>query len=55
MKYGNRTVYKNTEIKTIYLYLFHSYPIRDNFGGETRRKGMEWGKEFHGTTRNFAF
>lgn len=33
---------------------FHSNPIRDIFGGKTRRKGMEWGKEFNGTTRNFA-
>ena len=44
----------NTEIKTIYLHSFHSNPIRDIFGGKTRRKGMEWGKEFNGTTRNFA-
>ena len=43
-----------TEIKTIYLHSFHSNPIRDIFGGKTRRKGMEWGKEFNGTTRNFA-
>ena len=54
LEYGNRTVYRNTEIKTIYLYRFHSNPIRDIFGGKTRRKGMEWGKEFNGTTRNFA-
>ncbi|ARE59893.1 phosphoglycerate mutase [Flavonifractor plautii] len=54
MKYGNWTVYRNTKIKTIDLYLFHSYPIRDNFGGETRWKGRERGKEFHGTARNFA-
>ncbi|AEN97324.1 phosphoglycerate mutase [Enterocloster clostridioformis] len=54
MKYGNLTVYRNTEIKTIYLHSFHSNPIRDIFGGKTRRKGMEWGKEFNGTTRNFA-
>ncbi|RHP74056.1 hypothetical protein DXA48_07815 [Ruminococcus sp. OF02-6] len=58
MKYENRTVYRNTEIKTI---LFISYPflsdpryfLRD-FPGEKSRKGTEWGKEFHGTTRNFA-
>ena len=55
LEYGNRTVYRNTEIKTIYLYRFHSNPIRDIFGGKTRRKGMEWGKEFNGATRNFAF
>ena len=55
LEYGNRTIYRNTEIKTIYLYRFHSNPIRDIFGGKTRRKGMEWGKEFNGTTRNFAF
>ena len=54
LKYGNLTVYRNTEIKTIYLHSFHSNPIRDIFGGKTRRKGMEWGKEFNGTTRNFA-
>ncbi|ARE60568.1 phosphoglycerate mutase [Clostridiaceae bacterium] len=54
MEYGNRTIYRNTEIKTIYLYRFHSNPIRDIFGGKTRRKGMEWGKEFNGATRNFA-
>ena len=54
LKYGNLTVYRNTEIKTIYLQSFHSNPIRDIFGGKTRRKGMEWGKEFNGTTRNFA-
>ncbi len=36
------------------LHSFHSNPIRDIFGGKTRRKGMEWGKEFNGTTRNFA-
>ncbi len=33
LEYGNRTVYRNTEIKTIYLYLIHSNPIRDNSGG----------------------
>ena len=33
LKYGNLTVYRNTEIKTIYLYLIHSNPIRDNSGG----------------------
>ena len=54
LKYGNLTVYRNTEIKTIYLHSFHSNPIRDIFGGKTRRKGMEWGKEFNGTTCNFA-
>ncbi|MCC3399495.1 hypothetical protein D4759_31295 [Clostridiales bacterium AHG0011] len=58
MKYENRTVYRNTEIKTI---LFISYPflsdprsfLRD-FPVEKSRKGTERGKEFHGTTRNFA-
>ncbi|RHT23766.1 hypothetical protein DW819_02800 [Clostridium sp. AM33-3] len=58
MKYENRTEDRNTEIKTI---LFISYPflsylryfLRD-FPVEKSRKGMEWGKEFHGTTRNFA-
>ena len=47
-----RQVYRNTEIKTI---LFISYPflsdpryfLRD-FPVEKSRKGMEWGKEFHG-------
>ncbi|EEA81282.1 hypothetical protein CLONEX_02767 [[Clostridium] nexile DSM 1787] len=33
MKYENRTVYRNTKIKMIYLYPFHSYRIRDNSGG----------------------
>ena len=33
LKYENRTVYRNTEIKMIYLYPFHSNPIRDNSGG----------------------
>ena len=41
-----------------YLYLIHSNPIRDNSGGifpvEKSRIGKEWGKEFNGTTRNFA-
>lgn len=46
LKYGNQTVYRNTEIKIIDLYRFYSYPIRDNFSGKTRRKGTEWGKEF---------
>ena len=54
LKYGNLTVYRNTEIKTIYLHSFHSNPIRDIFGGKPAGKGMEWGKEFNGTTRNFA-
>ncbi|ERI73693.1 hypothetical protein CLOSYM_04721 [[Clostridium] symbiosum ATCC 14940] len=59
MKFGNRTVYRNTEIKTI---LFISYPflsylryfLRD-FPVEKSPKGTKWGKEFHGTTRNPAF
>ncbi|RHV85544.1 hypothetical protein DXA97_16150 [Clostridium sp. OF09-36] len=58
MKYENRTVYRNTEIKTI---LFISYPflsylryfLRD-FPVEKSRKRTEWGKEFHGTTRNLT-
>ena len=58
LKYGNLTVYRNTEIKTI---LFISYPflsdpryfLRD-FPVEKSRIGKEWRKEFHGTTRNFA-
>ncbi|MSC66187.1 hypothetical protein EAI90_14965 [Faecalibacterium prausnitzii] len=58
MEYENRTVYRNTEIKTI---LFISYPflsylryfLRD-FPVEKSRKGTEWGKEQNGTTRNFA-
>ncbi|RHP78611.1 hypothetical protein DXA36_32195 [Eisenbergiella sp. OF01-20] len=58
MEYGNRTVYRNTKIKTI---LFISYPfpsylryfLRD-FPVEKSRNGRAWGKEFHGTTRNFA-
>ena len=54
LKYGNLTVYRNTEIKTIYLHSFHSNPIRDIFGGKTRRKRNGMGKEFNGTTRNFA-
>ena len=33
LKYENRTVYRNTKIKMIYLYPFHSYRIRDNSGG----------------------
>ena len=33
MKYENRTVYRNTKIKMIDLYPFHSYRIRDNSGG----------------------
>ncbi|ERI74537.1 hypothetical protein CLOSYM_03918 [[Clostridium] symbiosum ATCC 14940] len=33
MKYGNRTEDRNTEIKKIDLYRFHSNPIRDNSGG----------------------
>ncbi|MFQ7645954.1 MAG: hypothetical protein ACLRK4_16665, partial [Ruthenibacterium lactatiformans] len=32
-KYENQTVYRNTKIKMIYLYPFHSYRIRDNSGG----------------------
>ena len=40
LKYGNLTVYRNTEIKTIYLHSFHSKPIRDIIGGNTRRKVM---------------
>ena len=49
-KYENRTKYINIKKKqSIYI---HSNPIRDIFGGETRRKGMEWGKAFNGTTHN---
>ena len=33
MKYENRTEYRNTEIKIIEIYLIHSNPIRDIFGG----------------------
>ena len=33
LKYENRTVYRNTKIKMIDLYPFHSYRIRDNSGG----------------------
>ena len=58
LKYENQTVYRNTEIKTI---LFISYPFPSylryflwDFPVEKSRKGTEWGKEFHGTTRNFA-
>ncbi|NBH71242.1 phosphoglycerate mutase [Clostridiaceae bacterium] len=58
MEYRNRTVYRNTKIKKIYLYLIHSNPIRAILGGifpvEKSRMGKEWGKEFNGTTRNFA-
>ena len=58
LKYENRTVYRNTEIKTI---LFISYPFPSylryflwDFPVEKSRNGRAWGKEFHGTTRNFA-
>ena len=34
-------------------YRYLRYFLRD-FPVEKSRKGMEWGKEFHGTTRNFA-
>ena len=49
MKYENRTVYRNTEIKTILFisYPFLSYPryfLRD-FPVEKSRMGKEWGKE----------
>ena len=54
LKYGNLTVYRNTEIKN---HLFTFIPFQSYqryFRRKTRRKGMEWGKEFNGTTRNFA-
>ena len=43
LEYGNRTVYRNTEIKTIYLYRFHSNPIRDISAGKPA--GKEWNGE----------
>ncbi|KAA8501385.1 phosphoglycerate mutase [Mediterraneibacter catenae] len=59
MEYRNRTVYRNTEIKMIYLYRFHSNPIRAIFRGifpvenpGTEGKGTR--KGVYGTTRNFT-
>ena len=43
LKYGNLTVYRNTEIKTIYLHSFHSNPIRDILRGKPA--GKEWNGE----------
>ena len=59
MKYENQTEYRNTEIKNIEIYLIHSNPIRDIFGGIFLWKSPGWerngwiGKEVHGAICDF--
>ena len=44
LKYGNLTVYRNTEIKTIYLHSFHSNLIRE-YSSAGKPAGKEWNGE----------
>ena len=55
LKYGNLTVYRNTEIKN-HLFTFIPFQSYQRYFRRGKPAGKEWNgeKEFNGTTRNFA-